>query len=76
MYKCNYCKNDYCSKSSLATHQKRTKSCLALRNDIVDEFECNDCCKIFTSKESLSNHLKICPKYIKKEHAKQLAEKT
>ena len=85
MFKCDYCKKDYCSKGSLTTHQKRTKSCLALRNDviIVAEFECDGCDKIFVSKRSLSNHLDICPKYIKnsitktleKEYAKQLAEK-
>ena len=77
MFKCNYCKKDYCSKKSLDIHQKRTKSCLALQGDniIVVEFECDDCCKNFSSKKSLSNHLNICPKYIKKEHANQLAEK-
>ncbi len=69
MYKCNYCTNDFSTKTALNTHQKTAKYCITLqsvinKHDIQDihdiEYKCEWCDKTFIRKSSYDRHNKVC----------------
>ena len=74
-FKCQYCNNDFQSKSSLNNHQRRAKYCLMIRG-ITRESEdiCPSCCKQFTGPYELRRHMNKCHVTHKLEHYKTLLE--
>ncbi len=66
MHICNYCSNDFSTKTALNTHQKTAKYCITLQSvinkqDIHDiEYQCEWCDKIFIKKYSYDRHDKVC----------------
>ena len=54
--KCEYCKKEFCSVSSLNNHQKKAKYCLSIRNINTGEFICELCQKSFYLKDSIDKH--------------------
>ena len=64
MFKCEFCKNDYSTKSTLYTHQKTAKKCIALRGEnteIKNEiFKCDDCEYTTMRKSNLVSHVNSC----------------
>jgi hypothetical protein len=62
---CQYCKNTFSTKTSLNTHQKTAKYCLAIRNlKLEGDFVCRNCDKIFGRNTDLQRHNKTCKKKI------------
>ena len=62
---CHYCKKTYPTKYLLENHQSRTKSCLAIQEQLgvpmnKKVYECTQCKKQLTSKTSLKYHTTIC----------------
>jgi len=67
---CEFCKKFYASKQSLKNHQKTTKSCLAIQNELakndetivvnVTSYDCKYCDKTFSSKKRLICHQNSC----------------
>ncbi len=48
---CQYCANEFSSKTSLINHQKRAKYCIDLRQEIPDNlFKCLNCDKVLLIK--------------------------
>ena len=62
MLKCEFCSNEYTTKSSLNRHQKTVKKCLYLRkdNEKIDEYKCDNCDYNTIRKACLTNHQKTC----------------
>ena len=62
MHECIYCKKDYSTKGSLENHQKTTKFCLKLQNNIaeIELFKCSYCKENFTQKANLDRHYERC----------------
>ena len=65
---CEYCKKKFTNKSNLKAHQKTTKYCIKIQNELLNkqiiktDFNCEFCCKNFTTKTNLKSHEKICTK--------------
>ncbi len=60
---CEYCGNQFQTKNSLDTHQKRAKYCLNLRQETPKViFKCEICNKEFTYKISMTTHQINCEK--------------
>ena len=60
-YECQYCKKVLQTKSSLNSHQTKTKYCLKLQGkETTGSFECDYCKKTYVKKGHLNDHLKIC----------------
>lgn len=65
-HKCKYCSNDFNNISALNAHQKFTKYCIKIQNEmkqneeISDNFTCYDCSKVLTTKQSLLKHTVSC----------------
>ena len=58
---CQYCKKILQNKSSLNSHQTKTKYCLKLQGkEDKGSFECEYCNKTYVKKGHLDEHLKIC----------------
>jgi len=59
---CQYCKKILQTKSSLNSHQTKTKYCLKLqgKGNIKGEFVCLGCNKDFNRKLHLTDHEKVC----------------
>lgn len=58
---CEYCKKILQTKSSLNSHQLKTKYCLKLQGkETKGTFECGFCKKTYTKKDHLQEHLKVC----------------
>ena len=74
---CTFCKKSYSSTSALSYHQRTTKSCLKIQEEMGISkkitFDCKFCTKQLTTKCNLDSHLLICKKKIK-EDAKTDAE--
>ena len=71
---CQYCKKILQTKSSLNSHQTKTKYCLKLQGkETKGLFVCQGCDKDFNQKIHLSNHEKICEYCIPK--VKELLKK-
>ena len=62
MLKCEFCSNEYTTKSSLNRHQKTVKKCLYLRknNEKINEYKCDNCDYNTIRKACLTNHQKTC----------------
>ena len=76
MFKCEFCKNNYTSKSILNQHKKTAKKCLVLRpsSEIV-YFNCTKCEYKTTTKYNISNHNNTCKlKDIKINYEDQIKE--
>ena len=58
MYNCEFCNNQYKTKSSLNYHKKSTKKCLLLRNniDMLEAFKCTTCDFKTALKLSFNSH--------------------
>jgi hypothetical protein len=75
---CEYCKKQFTNKSNLKAHQKTTKYCIKIQNELLnqkietDNFDCEFCLKKFTTKTNLKTHEKIC---IKKQDVHLLLDK-
>ena len=66
-FTCNFCSKNYCSKSSLKTHQNTTKACLKIQNELdsnvnieTTNFKCEHCEKCFTTLYGLTYHIEHC----------------
>lgn len=57
---CQFCNNSFNSKTSLYSHQRRTKYCLEKQGVIPQKFECTICDKTFYQKRYLLSHLEKC----------------
>lgn len=67
---CEFCKKFYASKLSLKNHQKSTKSCLDIQNELaktddsiivkISSYCCDYCTKKFSSKKRLNLHQESC----------------
>lgn len=58
---CQYCKKVLQTKSSLNSHQTKTKYCLTLQGkETKGSFNCDYCKKTYVKKGHLNDHLKIC----------------
>ena len=68
MFKCEFCNNEYTTKSSLNRHKKTVKKCFNLsENTDNTEYKCNNCDYNTKLKSNLNKHEKICKlKNIKK----------
>jgi hypothetical protein len=71
---CQYCKKVLYTKSSLNSHQTKTKYCLKLqgKENIKGSFLCEGCNKDFHRKLHLNNHQKICESCTPKELLKKI----
>ncbi len=64
----NTVKKKFTNKSNLKAHQKTTKYCIKIQNELLNkqiiktDFNCEFCCKNFTTKTNLKSHEKICTK--------------
>jgi hypothetical protein len=72
---CQYCKKILQTKSSLNSHQTKTKYCLKLqgKENIKGLFLCEGCNKDFNRKLHLTDHIKVCEYCIPK--VKELLKK-
>ena len=68
LFKCEFCNNEYTTKSSLNRHKKTVKKCFNLsENTDNTEYKCNNCDYNTKLKSNLNKHEKICKlKNIKK----------
>jgi hypothetical protein len=63
---CEYCNNQFITKTNLNNHQKRAKYCLKLQGVANNkEFTCEYCRKELTSKWAYEKHIEICRDVIK-----------
>ena len=78
MIKCEYCKKEYNSKYILQKHQRTTKKCLKIQEEINNKnlenqeiicisYNCEYCEKIFTTKQAKDKHVINCTKKWKQE---------
>lgn len=59
--KCQYCGNEFSSKTNLNSHQKRVKYCLKLRGKSIENvYKCDGCGKMFSRQYHLTRHQQIC----------------
>lgn len=58
--KCDFCQNNFASKSSLKYHQKSAKYCLKIQGKKSSLFNCIHCGKSLSTKQHLMSHLTIC----------------
>jgi len=73
MFKCDFCKKDFSTKSILTAHQKTTKYCLQIQGkNIVEDFKCVYCDKKFTTPTNLKDHNGICKEKIKKQYDEKI----
>ena len=79
-FKCQYCKKNFTTQGNLIKHQKTTKYCLQIQNDInsteteIISYPCNYCKKHFTSNYHLNKHNNICIEKFK-QHINELNNK-
>jgi len=78
--KCEFCNNEFTTKTSLIHHQKTAKYCIILQGTETDSlFICLKCNKKLSTQNRLYTHEQTCKKYmediIKKECEQKLAEK-
>ena len=67
MYECQFCKQNFASRSSLNLHIKTAKYCLNLQSKIVEErFVCDACNKTFCLNYNFAHHQLKCKELIKK----------
>ncbi len=71
MVVCEYCKNEFSTKNSMETHQKRTKYCIKIQqqnklNDQTSKFNCLYCDKDFFRKDDYYRHEERCKLKMKK----------
>jgi hypothetical protein len=62
---CQYCKNEFSSKSALNNHIKTAKYCLKLQNKGINKNnikKCSGCGKIFSTKFNFQRHIQSCDK--------------
>lgn len=69
---CQYCKNSFTTKSGLNKHQKNTKYCLKIRQDIDSKFKCTGCDLIYSSKRRLNEHKENCILYVNMKHQEEI----
>ena len=75
MFICEYCKNEYATKSSLNNHKRTAKKCLSLREPIdkINLYKCKKCSYETSRKSSLTIH--VCKiENIKEFYEKKLIE--
>ena len=74
-FECKYCKRKFTTQGNLVKHQKTTKFCLKLQNEMNSEetviisYGCVYCKKEFTSNHHLNNHQNNCIEKFKKDIA-------
>jgi hypothetical protein len=68
---CTFCKKTYSSTSSLLYHQRSTKSCIKIQNELgitqKKVITCSFCKKQLTTKCNLDSHLLICKSKLKED---------
>jgi hypothetical protein len=59
---CEYCDNEFVSKTNMTNHQRRAKYCLKLQgtSNCGHDFKCEGCDKVFNHKNGYQYHIKIC----------------
>ena len=73
---CQFCKKILKNSSILENHQKTTKYCLKIQNNIEnDKFNCSYCLKNFTTKQHLLTHHTRCKEKYKKDALSNLDSK-
>lgn len=57
---CEFCQNNFTCTSALYRHQRTTKKCISIRENVINikKFDCEHCNKSFTSKQRLDYHIK------------------
>jgi len=71
---CNFCNTSFYDKSNLKKHQKSSKYCLKIQEELKTEkplFGCEYCLKSLSSKQMLNYHLNICKQKKKIENEAQ-----
>lgn len=59
--KCQYCGNEFSSKTNLNSHQKKAKYCLKLRGKTAEKvYKCDGCGKTFSRQYHLTRHQQTC----------------
>jgi hypothetical protein len=72
-FECKYCKRKFTTQGNLVKHQKTTKFCLKIQNEMNSEetviisYGCVYCKKEFTSNHHLNNHQNNCIEKFKKD---------
>ena len=69
---CKYCKNMFSTKSNLLLHQKKTKYCLKIRQDINNTFKCDGCDNTYSSKRRVNEHKETCLLYVNMKHQEEI----
>ena len=69
---CQFCNNSFNSKTSLYSHQRRTKYCLEKQGVHPEKFTCTICNKIFYQKRYLLSHTEKCNSEIAIENYKKI----
>lgn len=57
---CQYCKNNFNTKSILKYHQKTAKYCISIQGNKNTNYECESCKKTFSTKQNLQVHKTSC----------------
>jgi len=75
-FRCEFCNNEFCNKTSLNTHIKTAKFCINNRNNNNDIkiYKCEYCNKEFTLKCNCTRHMINCKS--KKDEEKNIFEST
>jgi hypothetical protein len=67
---CSFCKKTYANEYTLRTHQRTTKSCIKIQEELgiinVKKYACSFCNKQYTAKCSVDQHEARCKKTVSK----------
>ena len=71
MFKCEFCNNDYSTKSNLHIHQKTAKKCISLRGVEMKDtiFKCDKCDYTTMRKSNFTSHINSCKAKLRQKYS-------